>query len=85
MSRVSVRIAPSRRLVVDDDAKLADLPRRVRPFAIDDDRAHMPLIVEARHRVVGLRREPGAGDPAVGKRLEHRKPPATNQPVHQAR
>ena len=43
----------------------------------------MPLVVEARHRVVGLRREPRAGDPAAGERLEHREAPAANEPMHQ--
>ncbi len=33
----------------------------------------MALIIEARHGVVGLRREAGAGDPSRGERLEYRE------------
>ena len=43
----------------------------------------MALVIEARHRVVGLRRKPRAGDAAAGERLEHRKAPAAQQPVQQ--
>ena len=43
----------------------------------------MVFVVEARHRVVGLRREPRARDAPAGQRLEHRKAPAAQQPVHQ--
>ena len=44
-----------------------------------DERAHMVLVVEARHRVVGLRLEPRAGDAAAGERLEHRQAAAVQQ------
>jgi len=43
----------------------------------------MRLVVEARHRVVGLRFEPRASDAAVRQRLEHRQPPAMQQLMHQ--
>ena len=43
----------------------------------------MRLVVEARHRVVGLRLEPRAGDAAARQRLEHRQPPAMQQLMHQ--
>ena len=43
----------------------------------------MVLIVEARHRVVGLRLEPGARDPAGGEGLENRKAAAAGQAVDQ--
>ena len=43
----------------------------------------MVLIVEPRHRVVGLGRQPRAGDAALVLRLEHRKPPAAHEAVHQ--
>ena len=43
----------------------------------------MALVVEPRHRVVGLRRKLGAGDPPAGERLEHRKPAAAQQAVQQ--
>ena len=43
----------------------------------------MVLIVEARHGIVRLRLQPGAGDPARGIRLEDRKPPAAGQAVDQ--
>ena len=43
----------------------------------------MVLIVEARHRVVRLRLEPGARDPPGRERLEHRKAPAAGEAVDQ--
>ena len=43
----------------------------------------MVLIVEARHRIVGLRLEPGAGDPPGGERLEDRKTSAAGEAVDQ--
>ena len=43
----------------------------------------MVLVIEARHRVVGLRLEPGAGDPPGRKRLEHRKAAAAREAVDQ--
>jgi len=43
----------------------------------------MALIVEPGHRVVGLRRQPRADDAALVLRLEHRKPPAAHEAVHQ--
>jgi hypothetical protein len=41
------------------------------------------LIIEARHRVVGLRCEPRAGDAATGQGFEHRKAAAAHQAMHQ--
>ena len=73
----------ARGLIVDDNAKLADLARRFRPLAILHQRAHVALVVEARHRVVGLRRQAGAGDASARKRLEHRKAAAAQQAMHQ--
>ena len=43
----------------------------------------MVLIIEARHRVVGLRLEPGARNPPGRERLENRKAAATGQAVDQ--
>ena len=43
----------------------------------------MAFIVEARHRVVGLRLELGAGDPPGRERLEHRKAAAAGEAVDQ--
>ena len=48
-----------------------------------DQGADMVLIIEARHRVVGLRLEPGARDPPGRERLENRKAAATGQAVDQ--
>ena len=72
-------------LIVDDEPELADVDGRVRPAPLLDQRAQMVLIVEARHRVVRLRRELRPRDPARGKRLEHRKAAAAGQPVDQRR
>ena len=47
---------PGARLVFDDEPQFADLPRRLRPDAVGEQRVKMALIVEARHRIVGLRR-----------------------------
>ena len=43
----------------------------------------MALVVEPRHRVVGLRRKPRAGDAPARQRLEHRKAPAAQQAMQQ--
>ena len=43
----------------------------------------MVFIVEARHRVVGLRRKPRLRDPPGGERLEDRKTTATGEAVNQ--
>jgi hypothetical protein len=45
----------------------------------------MRLIGEARHGIIGLRREPGAGDAPRGKRLEHWKASATGQAMDNRR
>ena len=47
--------------------------------------ADMALVVETRHRVVGLRRKPGAGDAPAGERLEHREAAAAQEAMHAAR
>ena len=41
----------------------------------------MAFIIEARHRVVGLRFQSGAGDPSRGEGLEHRKAAAAGEAV----
>ena len=71
------------RLIVDDQAQLADAVGRFRPAALLDQRAHVALVVEARHRVVGLRRQARAGDAAGRQRLEHREAAALDQAMHQ--
>ena len=43
----------------------------------------MVFIVEARHRVVGLRLKPRLRDPPGGKRLEDRETSATGEAVNQ--
>ncbi len=45
----------------------------------------MALVVEARHRVIGLRHKLGAGDAPAGERLEHRKTAAAQQAMQQRR
>ena len=70
-------------LVVDDQAQFADISGRTRPSPFLDQGTDVALIGEARHRVVRLRRQPRAGDPAGGIRLEDRKPPAAGQAVDQ--
>ena len=45
----------------------------------------MVFIVEARHRVVGLRLKPRLRDPPGGERLEHRKASAAGEAVNQRR
>ena len=59
--------------------------RGIRPLPLVDQRAQMFFVFEARHAVVGLRRQPRAGDAPAGMRLEHRKAPAAQKPVHQRR
>ena len=43
----------------------------------------MALVVEPRHRVVGLRAKPRAGDAPARQRLEHRKAAAPQQAMQQ--
>src|SRR5437762_4829711 len=68
-------------LVVDDEAEFADVDGRAWPAPLLDQGADVVLIVEARHRIVRLRLQPGAGDPARGVGLEYRKPSAAGQAV----
>ena len=70
-------------LVVDHQTQFADIDRRVRPAALLDQGADMAFVVEARHRVVGLRLEVGAGNPPGRERLEHRKAAAAGEAVDQ--
>src|ERR1700682_2370499 len=70
-------------LVVDDQPELADIDRRIRPAPLLDQGADMVFIVETRHRIVGLRRKPGASDPPRGARLEDREAAATGETMNQ--
>ncbi len=72
-------------LIVDHQPQFADIDRRIRPAALLDQGADMVFIVEPRHRVVGLRRKPGACDPPGGERLENGKATATGEAVNQRR
>ncbi len=45
----------------------------------------MVFVIEARHRVVGLRLEAGAGDPARREWFENGKAAATGEAVNQRR
>src|SRR6202163_2126210 len=72
-------------LVVDDQPELADIDRGIRPAALLDQGADMVFIVETRHRIVGLRRKPGASDPPRGERLEDREAAAAGEAVNQRR
>ena len=57
-------------LIFDDEPQLAYAARRFRPGAVLDQRIDVPLVLEPRHRVVGLRLEPRPGDAPGGQRLE---------------
>ena len=70
-------------LIVDHEPQFADVDGRVRPAPLLDQGAEVALIVEARHRVVGLRLKPGAGDPSGGERLENREPAAAGEAINQ--
>ena len=72
-------------LVVDDQPQFADVDRRVRPAALLDQGADVVLIIEPWHRVVGLRLQPGAGDPPGRVWLENRKAAAAGEAVDQRR
>ncbi len=72
-------------LVVNDEAQFADIRGRTRPAPLLDQGADMVLIIEARHRIVRLRLQPGAGDSAGGIGLEDGKPAAAGQAVDQCR
>src|SRR5258708_39983954 len=72
-------------LVIDHEPQLADIDGRIRPAPLLDQGAYMILIVETRHRVVGLRLKPGPGDPAGGERFENRKAAAAGEAVYERR
>ena len=84
MSRVSVR-ARVAGLILDDETQLAHAAGRFRPAPLVEQRVQVRLVVEARHRVVGLRLEPRAGDAAGGQRLEHRQAAAVEEVVDERR
>ena len=81
MSSVSADRAPRPTEVMT--IKLADAAGRLGPATPGGKRLQMGLVVEARHRVVGLRLEPRARDAHAAQRREHRQPPAMQQLMHQ--
>jgi len=68
-------------LVADGQPELADPPRRIGPDPLVDQVAHVVLVVESRHIVVGLRRQRGAGDASAGISLEQGQAAAMDQVV----
>ena len=72
-------------LIVDHQPEFADIDRRIRPAPLLDQGADMIFIGKARHRIVGLRLQPGARDPPGGERLEDRKAAAAGEAVNQRR
>ncbi len=70
-------------LIGEREPQLADIGCRCRPVPLVDQGVHVTFIVEARHRVIGLRFEFGVGDAAAGERLEHRKASAAQQAMDQ--
>ena len=72
-------------LIVDHQPQFGDVDGGARPAPVLDQGADVVLIGKARHGVVRLRLQPGAGDPPRRVRLEHRKPPSTGQAVDQRR
>ncbi len=73
------------RFELDGQPELADLARRIGPDPLLDEGADMSLVIEAGHRVVGLRLEPRAGDAAAGIGLEQRQPAAMDEIVDERR
>ena len=71
------------RLILDDEAQLADLSRRGRPLPFVDQRVQMALVIEPRHRIIRLRRKIGARHAAGGHRFEHRETSAAQQAMNQ--
>ena len=69
-------------LIIDDEPQLADIDRRIRPAAILDQGADVILVIETRHRVVGLRLEPGAGNAPRCEGFEYRKAAAAGEAVN---
>ena len=65
---------------LDGDAQLAQAPRALRPLGrIARQRLEVRLVVEARHRVVGLRLEVGALDAPLGLGHEERQAAAGDE------
>ena len=86
VERVRAERAPNRirRLVFDGEAQLADLPRALGPARLGGrELGEVPLIVEARHRVVRLRLQIGADDARLRQRLEEGQPVAGDEVVDQ--
>ena len=79
--RPSVRFSAQRRFVFDDDASSLIRRGRLRPDALLDEVAHMRLVVEARHLVVGLRLQPRPASRPLGIGLEERQPAAMHEIV----
>ena len=72
-------------LVIDHEPQFADVDGRVRPGPFIDQRVDVALIVKSRHGIVRLWFQPGAGNPARGERLEHRKASAAGEAMDQRR
>ena len=70
-------------LIVDHEPQLADVDGRTGPAARVDQGADVVLVIEARHRVVRLRRKMRARDTSGGEGLEHRKEAAARHPMDQ--
>ena len=78
--------APQRRgrRVLDGDAQLADAPGALRPLRrVLGEIGQVLLVSEARHAVVGLRLEVGAGDPPLGHGGKERQAAAGDEVAHQ--
>ena len=70
--------------VLDGEAEFGDGSGRIRPYALADEGCDMVLVLEARHGVVGLMFEKGAGDAAGFLGLEERQPAAMDEIVHES-
>ena len=78
--------APGRsRFILDGEPQFGDGAGRIRPDPLVDQRRDMVLVLEARHGVVGLLFERGAGDAPRFLRLEQRQPAAMDQIVDEGR
>ena len=72
-------------LIVDHQSQFRDIDGGTWPAPLLDQSADVVLVIEAGHRIVRLRLEPGAGDPPRRIGLEHRKSAPTCQAMDQRR
>ena len=84
LPRENMRFQPEADSIFDGQPQFGNGARRIRPDAVVDQRGDMILVLEARHGVVRLLLQEGAGDAPGFLRLEQRQAAAMDQIVDAA-